>query len=992
MPQALHRHTPTLSACDPRGLPVRQVAYHRRSAAQLAEARISRQVFGPTGHVGELWDARLLALRSQDPATVANQRNRHSLSGRLLHSTHVDRGVRITLAGAGAQLRYSWDARGTRHTCEYDGLLRLSAVFEQGADAATGRCVERLSYADNRAEHRLLNCCGRLVRHNDPAGTLWFEGYDLLGQVTSQSRRFVRDISLPPDWPVHSAGREPYLEPGSWRTQWRHDATGQLIEQTDARGNRQVFQQGVDGLLTSLRVRTGSSTEQRVIEQRTYTANGQIEVERAGNGVVSVLTYNPLDDRLQRRQTWRTGKPGEPLQDLTYTYDRVGNVLRLADAAQPLQWADNNRVQAVSSYVYDTLYQLIEATGRESSDPACGPQLPGIALFSGGNAQRLRNYRQVYTYDAGGNLARLQHIPSHGSGYTRQMRLAQRSNHGLEQMPGVAASQGPGSGFDGNGNQQRLAPGQALAWTLRNQLQRVTLVARADGANDEEICVYDGSGARVIKVRQRNGHRLPRNEAVYYLPGLEIRRNSATGEWLDVLTVAGELSSARILHWEQGRPADIDNRQLRLSLTDHLGSSTLELDGAARLLSQESCYPYGATAWWAARSAIEASYKHVRYSGKERDASGLYYYGYRYYAPWLGRWISADPGDTVDGLNLYAMARGNPISRRDEQGLQSSEVAGQGSLVATVKGVATGVSNLVRSRLQASSAAAIRDALATYISNAIGAGVDIALFEGRQPSSAANTALRSVVAALDALTMMHMTTGVFGHLTRWSPFIGFFAASAVDRGFEMRGAIEGTGGSQAWDPVARLRLAGHVRAFSREIVQQALSGLGDSVVWGQTPVPARIPRTLMAAGAYSLATIPGAVYGHYVPGPLVSNLAPAIEAYDAAAGTWIRAGHPTAHLERHAQTLQLPALMDTAQGGLSRMFNQTWSYWAGVGIEAIAAFATGVPIARQSARARAWVGAAKGVVSALTEVRGLLLQTARSGYSSLFARWRTARG
>ena len=73
------------------------------------------------------------------------------------------------------------------------------------------------------------------------------------------------------------------------------------------------------------------------------------------------------------------------------------------------------------------------------------------------------------------------------------------------------------------------------------------------------------------------------------------------------------------------------------------------------------------------------------------------------------------------------------------------------------------------------------------------------------------------------------------------------------------------------------------------------------------------------------------------------------------------------------------------------MFNQTWAYWAGVGIEAIAAFATGSSIELQSARARAWVGAAKGVVSALTEVRGLLLQTARSGYSSLFSRWRTTK-
>lgn len=210
---------------------------------------------------------------------------------------------------------------------------------------------------------------------------------------------------------------------------------------------------------------------------------------------------------------------------------------------------------------------------------------------------------------------------------------AHTSNHGLEQKRrGWPPTRCRASGFDGNGNQQRLEPGQTLAWDLRNQLQRVTLVARAEGANDEEIYVYDGGGARVLKVRQRHGHRLPRNEAVYYLPGLEIRRNSATGQWLDVLTIAGELNSARILHWEQGRPADIENHQLRLSLADHLGSSTLELDGAARLLSQEICYPYGATAWWAARSAIEASYKHVRYSGKERDASGLYYYGYRYYA------------------------------------------------------------------------------------------------------------------------------------------------------------------------------------------------------------------------------------------------------------------------------------------------------------------------------------------------------------------------
>ncbi|WP_390902819.1 RHS repeat-associated core domain-containing protein [Xenorhabdus bovienii] len=37
--------------------------------------------------------------------------------------------------------------------------------------------------------------------------------------------------------------------------------------------------------------------------------------------------------------------------------------------------------------------------------------------------------------------------------------------------------------------------------------------------------------------------------------------------------------------------------------------------------------------------------KTVRYSGKERDATGLYYYGYR-----TGRWLSPDPAGTVNSV------------------------------------------------------------------------------------------------------------------------------------------------------------------------------------------------------------------------------------------------------------------------------------------------------------------------------------------------------
>jgi RHS repeat-associated protein len=39
----------------------------------------------------------------------------------------------------------------------------------------------------------------------------------------------------------------------------------------------------------------------------------------------------------------------------------------------------------------------------------------------------------------------------------------------------------------------------------------------------------------------------------------------------------------------------------------------------------------------------------------------LCYYGARYLAPWLTRWISPDSAGTVAGLNLYVYVGNNPL-------------------------------------------------------------------------------------------------------------------------------------------------------------------------------------------------------------------------------------------------------------------------------------------------------------------------------------------
>lgn len=107
----------------------------------------------------------------------------------------------------------------------------------------------------------------------------------------------------------------------------------------------------------------------------------------------------------------------------------------------------------------------------------------------------------------------------------------------------------------------------------------------------------------------------------------------------------------------------------RYQLGNHLGSVSLELDEFGDLISYEEYHPYGTTSFQAGRSAAEVSLKRYRYTAKERDdESGLNYHGARYYAPWLARWVSADPAGMVDGMNLYAYVRGNPVKLIDPTG------------------------------------------------------------------------------------------------------------------------------------------------------------------------------------------------------------------------------------------------------------------------------------------------------------------------------------
>jgi RHS repeat-associated protein len=196
------------------------------------------------------------------------------------------------------------------------------------------------------------------------------------------------------------------------------------------------------------------------------------------------------------------------------------------------------------------------------------------------------------------------------------------------------------------------------------------------GGGGNAYYVYNAAGERVRKVCEHSGI----IEERIYLGGYEVyrRREGAQAqlvlerETLHVMDDARRIALVETKTLDTSVPPFTPTPRLRYQLGNHLGSAMLELEQAGLMISYEEYHPNGTTAYHAARSGVEVSAKRYRYTGKERDEeTGLYHHGARYYTPWLGRWVSADPLGLADGVNLYAYARGNPIGHRDPSGTQT---------------------------------------------------------------------------------------------------------------------------------------------------------------------------------------------------------------------------------------------------------------------------------------------------------------------------------
>ncbi|EKT4466545.1 hypothetical protein QEL93_001942 [Pseudomonas putida] len=653
---ALHAGTPAVSGT------FRTLSLLRTPQAARAPARVlvSRTVIHPFSRTTRLFGARALnntVTGNADAITVSG------LAGQPLCLHTADGDAAFTLPDVAGRPLWARNAQGTVSTAAYEAANaggRPLSLSETALGAPAGRVREQYAYAPlAEAKWQALNLAGSQVELRNNAGISRPLSVSLTGQPLAAEQRLLKVEIETPDWSTTTADdtEAPLSIAGTY------DATGAPLAMTNAAGITSLTDYAINGAVTQTRLvyrEQGSTKETVTLTAIQYRADGLVLSQTAGNGVIDRYEYDAKTQRLSRHLTERPkGHPQGPLviSDLHYRYDPVGNITRLEDQGADPTWHANQQATGLREYTYDTLYRLASATGRERTP---------VARYHGAEASSgsvWAPYSEHYTYDDGNNLTTIRHVSVAGN-RTRELQVSEGSNRAMVKGHNLT----PETGFLAGGLQKQLADGRALQWLADNQLGKVTAVSRGDGDDDSERYHYADGGTRTRKVHKAQVSAATQTTITTYAGGCEVRQR-----WL----VGQETPQKHIVITEAGGVRVVENRltgtvHLRYRFTDHLTSVGGETDESGTLISREEYAPYGGTVGRdeAAEEVSNLTQRTMRYSNKEQDATGLYYYGWRYYQPEQGRWLSADPGGLVDSINLFRMCRNNPLSFIDEQGFE----------------------------------------------------------------------------------------------------------------------------------------------------------------------------------------------------------------------------------------------------------------------------------------------------------------------------------
>jgi RHS repeat-associated protein len=674
---ASHHWTPKSELIDALGHTVRTVEHITTLSPAGSDTPIIREDDVVMRYT---YDIKGQLLEVRDPLDRVCFEHKYDTAGNNLWTKHLDSGEKTLVVDAQGKPLYSSDAKGAAVYTAYDDLQRPTIIWAKDAAAEDVTLRQHMVYGDSAGltDPELLNLNGQLVTHYDEAGKATITAYDFKGNPLEKVRQVIADTELTgtEKYAVDWDGLAVPLDAKEYVTGLLYDGLNRvrksiLPEDVDEDRKEMVPTYNRAGALEAI---TFDGTD--YVRHIAYNAKGQRVLLAMGNGMMTRYAYDPIAFRLQRIKTERYDEEdheyepqsGSTKQDCAYEYDLGGNILKIKERVSDC--GIDGTLLGVDAldrvFQYDPLKRLLQATGRESDTQGNTNHWQEKPAPGSPNAEHTRAYTQNFQYDKVGNILQLGH-QADSNNYNRHYRYATGINH-LEQLddnggtPTVYAS----FTYDEAGNQLTINTDRFFEWDAADQL-RYFKIDDGTTVSVQAHYLYAG-GDRVKKlVRDQQGN----VEVTVYIDGVyEHRyRKDSVGDVeeeqniLHVMDGRSRIATVRI-----GDAMDDPGPPVKYNLEDHLGTSTTRLTDDGTIIDREEYYPFGES------SLRTFEKKRYRYVGKELDSeSGLYYYGARYYAAWVGRFISIDPlAASYAHLNPYNYAGNKPIGDLDIDGMQAT--------------------------------------------------------------------------------------------------------------------------------------------------------------------------------------------------------------------------------------------------------------------------------------------------------------------------------
>ncbi|MEO1804774.1 MAG: FG-GAP-like repeat-containing protein [Bacteroidota bacterium] len=534
------------------------------------------------------------------------------------------------------------DGKGTQTHMQYDVLGRKIQIQDPNAGTisytynAFNEMLTEIN-ARNQTTTFSYDKLGRMTQRVEPEGTTTWT-YDIGNKAKSRLYQVTGPSGYQETYSYDSYSRlykTRYTGPGgTFNIQTSYDNYGRPLQVTYPTNFQTQNHYDVAGYLYEVR---NANNNAKFWTLEAMTPRDQWARARAGNNKVTNYTYD--NDRGVVTRIYTQG-----VQDLHFTFDKVGNLTQRRDAARNL----------TEDFLYDGLNRLISThagtagsttiTYDESgnityrSDAGCyeyggtGPQAVTRLKDDAGGTLK------TFSYDASGNMTQNHNAKIKYTSYNKPYEFQE----GRER---IEIDYGPGR----SRQTQRVYKSNSLQKTIR-YVGSIYEQHKIGGTTRKIHYIMAGNKAVAIhtKTEQASHDDQPIKVAV----GGQVGAVSIPGEVQPIV-----LTQTLYLH------------------RDHIGSIQTITNGAGSVTEVLSYNAWGQRRnpyTWQAKSSVVASFARGFTGHEHLDLERFIHMGARVYDASIGRFLSADPFVSFEGtgqsLNRYSYVMNNPLSLVDPSG------------------------------------------------------------------------------------------------------------------------------------------------------------------------------------------------------------------------------------------------------------------------------------------------------------------------------------